>query len=630
MQRLALFIGALIIMIAAAGSYLGANLMAQYIERGTAQKVAVALNGEGLDWVSVRTDGLFVLVSGPAPDEASRFRSLNIVKSVVNDKRVVDGINVVDPDDLRPPQFSLELLRNGDGISIIGLIPDATGRAFVLDSIKSIDHKASVTDMLETADFAEPEGWTAAVDYGLSALRALPRSKISIMPKGVTITAITDSQDEKQRIEQQLTADTPPEITVTMQINAPRPVITPFSLRLIRDEAGTRFDSCSADTETTVVRILDAARMAGLPDGGTCDIGLGAPTPRWGEAAETAIRAVAELGGGSLTFSDADITIVAPATTNQRDFDRIIFNLEQSLPDVFSVHAVLPPRPVMDGSDEVEAPEFLATKSPEGLVQLTGRLRDVRAQISVHNFAQAQFGGDKVHDTTRIDPSLPDGWPLRVLAGLEALGKLRNGSLLVELDMLEVRGDADRPEVRTEITQLLGERLGDASHFRIAITYREALNQAAQLPTPDECVAAINDILAQKQIVFAPSSTRIEGDGLDVIEHIAEAMTDCSEVPMEIGGHTDSQGRESMNQTLSQARAEAVLDGLLSLEVLTTFLTAKGYGESTPIADNDTEEGRRANRRIEFRLISSDIAPPAASAETVGEPEQSENDDGQN
>ncbi len=71
---------------------------------------------------------------------------------------------------------------------------------------------------------------------------------------------------------------------------------------------------------------------------------------------------------------------------------------------------------------------------------------------------------------------------------------------------------------------------------------------------------------------------------------------------MEIAGHTDSQGREEMNLALSRSRADAVLAALMARRVLTSSLTAKGYGEAEPIADNATEEGREANRRIEFRL----------------------------
>ncbi len=76
------------------------------------------------------------------------------------------------------------------------------------------------------------------------------------------------------------------------------------------------------------------------------------------------IRALAEIGGGTLTFADADITFVAPETANQNDFDRIVHSLEAILPDVFSAHAILPPRPLVEGGKQPDAPEFLITRSP--------------------------------------------------------------------------------------------------------------------------------------------------------------------------------------------------------------------------------------------------------------------------
>lgn len=604
MQRLALFFGALAVMLAAAGSYLVANLMADFIETSTKKTAVMVLNEEGLDWITLRIDGMSVNVSGAAPTESARFKALIALKKVINADQIQDSIAVVEPDDLHPPKFSLELLRNGDGISLIGLIPETTGRDGILGAIDGINGKTDVTDMLETTDFPAPEGWADAVDFALAGLRTLPRSKISVAPGQVTITAISDSSAEKARIETELEEARPQTVVLVTYISAPRPVITPFSLRLIMDELGTRFDSCSADTLAARTRILAAASKAGIADSANCTIGLGAPTPHWSEAAELAISALVELGGGSVTFSDADITIVAPDTLGQNQFDLIIHNLEQALPEVFSVHAILPPKPALEGTTiKSEAFEFIVTKSPEGLVQMRGRSRDERTKTAINNFAKALFGSENVHDTTRIDSAIPDGWPVRVLSGIEALSRLHHGSVSVTQTMLELRGTSDRPEAKTEVTQLLSDNLGDNSFYQMYVNYEEALNKIALLPSPEECVTRINAILTNRQIEFAPSSSKIEGEAVEIVDKIAEAMTDCSEVAMEIGGHTDSQGRETMNQTLSQTRAEAVLDALLRREILTTFLTAKGYGESNPIADNKTEEGRKANRRIEFTLI---------------------------
>ncbi|MGI9389741.1 MAG: OmpA family protein, partial [Boseongicola sp.] len=120
----------------------------------------------------------------------------------------------------------------------------------------------------------------------------------------------------------------------------------------------------------------------------------------------------------------------------------------------------------------------------------------------------------------------------------------------------------------------------------------------------------------------------IEPTGMETIDAISELLRNCQTVKIEIGGHTDSQGREEMNQQLSQARADAVLNEIMTRRVLTSNLSARGYGEAEPIADNKTEDGREANRRIEFRLVlPEDVAEnesgdqPENSSETESETE---------
>ena len=106
-----------------------------------------------------------------------------------------------------------------------------------------------------------------------------------------------------------------------------------------------------------------------------------------------------------------------------------------------------------------------------------------------------------------------------------------------------------------------------------------------------------------QQITFAPSSANIDQVARASVENIAKVLKTCPDVPMEIAGHTDSQGREEMNLNLSQHRADAVLDSLLARNMLLGEITAVGYGETQPIADNETEEGRQENRRIAFKLL---------------------------
>jgi len=615
-------------LLAAGASVGGAWLSAGWIETRSAQVVRSALIDDGHEWVDVDVDGLQVLLSGTAPDEATRYRVVSAVGRTVDPDRIVDDMGVMIRAQIEPPRFTVEMLRNDAGISLIGLVPAESGREAFTSTIEQLmTDDSEVTDMLETASFPTPRGWDAAIRFATQSLNDLPKSKISASADRVEITAISDSPQDKRRIESELARNAPSSIRLVLNITAPRPVISPFTLRYDLVDGAGSFDACSADTEETRDEILSAAATVGaLPERPTCSIGLGVPSPNWSKAVAIALNGVKEMGGGSLTFSDADVTIIAPETTSQAVFDRVVGDLDATLPEVFSLNAILTePEEVADAGEEVR--EFTATLSPEGSLQMRGRLPNDGVETIVGSYARAQFGSEQVYLATRDDDALPADWPVRVLAGLEALAGLEHGSLSVNEDILELRGASGNKTASEELSQLLANKLSDTDQFEVSIRYDELLDKTLNIPTPQECVDRINTILAAGKIAFEPSSAEISGSAEATIEAIANIAQQCDRVQMEVGGHTDSQGREIMNEELSQQRADAVLVALQQRRVRTRNFSAKGYGETVPIADNGTEAGREANRRIEFKLLTDARATAtdeAGNDETTEDTTQSE------
>jgi OOP family OmpA-OmpF porin len=587
--------------VAAFLSVLAAILSADLIEDASQSGVQSELAREGMTWADVHAEGLQVFLTGVAPTEAERFKAISAAGRVVDAARVIDNMQIEATAGIAPPRFSVEILRNDAGIQLIGLIPETSDRERLLRDLRRLDGAPKVTDFLETAAYDMPDGWQTALNYALSALEELPRSKISVEAGRVSVTAMSDSPEDRRAIEQTLRRKAPPTLDLTLAISAPRPVITPFTLRFIADAGGARFNACSADSIEARDRILAAAKAAGLQTDATCIIGLGVPTPRWADAVEIALDGIAQLGGGTVTFSDADITLVALMGTDPDLFDRVIGEMETSLPEVFALHSTLP-TPVEEND---EAAEFIATLSPEGLLQMRGRLPNDLTRTMTQSYAASRFGTGGIQMAARLDETLPATWSLRVMAGLDALSYVHNGVLTVTEDAVAVTGVTGDPRANDEISRLLADKLAKTDRFTIDVTYQEALDPIAQLPTPEECVGRIKAVLDAKQITFEPGSGTLDADAEPVIDEIAEILRDCEAISLklEIQGHTDSQGREEMNQALSQTRAQSVLNALHDRRILTSGFTAVGYGETTPIADNDTEEGREANRRIEFVLI---------------------------
>ncbi|MDA5093318.1 OmpA family protein [Aliiroseovarius sp. KMU-50] len=590
--------------VAALLSLVGGRIAVTVIERLSAEGVKGELVLQGHDWAEVEADGLQVVVSGTAPSEIARFRAISSAGTVIDASRVIDNMQMAATEAIAPPHFSLEILRNDAGISLIGLIPAKSDREELNDRIKEIAGGTSVTDLMGTADYPVPENWDDVLSFAVKALETLPRSKISMDAKRVSITAVSDSIEQKAGWERALKRAAPRSLLLLMDISAPRPVITPFTLRFLMDEQGPRFDACSAHNNTGKAKIASAALRAGMEGGIDCTIGLGVPSPNWPDAVSAGIAAVAKFEGGSVTFSDADVTLVAPAGTKQTVFDRVVGELEGDLPALYSLHSVLPEEVKIDGTGEGDGPpEFVATLSPEGQVQLRGRVTDDLQRAAAESYAKAEFGVGAIYTATRFDEDLPAGWSTRVLAGLEALGHLGNGVVVVQPDVVDVRGKTGDPEASAAISRLLSDKLGASQNYQVNVTYVEELDPVLGLPTAEECVSDINGLMAVNKITFAPGSANIEASASDTLEKIAEVLKTCEDVRMEIAGYTDSQGREEMNKALSQSRAQAVLGALLVRRVLTSNLVAKGYGEKDPIASNKTEEGREANRRIEFRLL---------------------------
>ena len=607
MHRTALFFSAMCFMLVASAAVFLANRTADFVERQTTERVETALMAAGQGWATVRPDGMIVNLTGLAPDEASRFRAIEIMGEVIDAGRITDLTTVLQSSDIVAPRFSLEVLRNVDRISLIGLIPARQSRDAILARAQDIVGEGSVTDMLESAEHEIPGGWSQNLAFGLDSLELLPLSKISITPERVQVTAVTSSPEEQKRLELVLATSKPDGTQLVMDISAPRSVITPFQLRISLLDGVAKLSACSADTRMTRDRILRAAARAGLTGKAACAIGLGVPTTDWAAAVVMGIDALRQLGGGSLTFTDSDIALIALDTTSQTKFDGVVGRLENALPELFSLHAILPPKILSGGESALaEPPEFIATRSPEGLVQLRGRLQNETSKDSISIFAAALFGRAAVHVQTRVDAELPDGWPTRVLAGLEGLAELHHGSVIVQPDLVVIKGTASAPDISAVISRLFSVRIGGKGNYRIDVKFDPNLVQVDDGPSDEDCQRQISAVLTEQQIVFAPSSTKIEAASQGVLDAIAEIIRDCPDTRFEIEGHTDSQGSEELNKNLSQARADSVLSALLSRRILISGLVAKGYGEGKPIADNETEAGRAQNRRIAFRLLETE------------------------
>jgi len=131
----------------------------------------------------------------------------------------------------------------------------------------------------------------------------------------------------------------------------------------------------------------------------------------------------------------------------------------------------------------------------------------------------------------------------------------------------------------------------------------EANGCPAPAASPAAVVVAAEKIELRETILFGNNNAQIQPESQPLIDEIAKVLNEHPEIELvSIEGHSDNRGAAAHNLKLSEARAKSVLEGLAARGIAAGRLTAKGFGLSQPIAENETEEGRAKNRRVELRI----------------------------
>ena len=134
-------------------------------------------------------------------------------------------------------------------------------------------------------------------------------------------------------------------------------------------------------------------------------------------------------------------------------------------------------------------------------------------------------------------------------------------------------------------------------------------------PPPEEAVAKVEKkkIVITKRIHFEFDKSVIRPISFRILDAVVDIMKENPDIrKVRVEGHTDSKGSDAYNIKLSQRRSNSVRDYLISHGIEADRLVGVGYGETRPVATNDTAEGRAQNRRVEFTILDQEgIAPDA-------------------
>lgn len=141
---------------------------------------------------------------------------------------------------------------------------------------------------------------------------------------------------------------------------------------------------------------------------------------------------------------------------------------------------------------------------------------------------------------------------------------------------------------------------GDDS-YEVVISERQAMRQEVSIHALTDQLA--RDGFVTLEVNFDTASTRLRADSGTALDAAAAALKASPGLRVEIGGHTDNVGDAAANRTLSEGRAKSVQAALIERGIDPARLSAVGYGQEQPIADNRSEDGRAKNRRVELTRL---------------------------
>ena len=166
---------------------------------------------------------------------------------------------------------------------------------------------------------------------------------------------------------------------------------------------------------------------------------------------------------------------------------------------------------------------------------------------------------------------------------------------------------------------IIGATVGGATGAVIGHTMDKQAEEIKET-VPDAKVERVGEGIVvefSSAVLFGFDQSSLSADAMVNLDKLVKVLNAYPDTDIEVQGHTDSKGTEAYNQSLSERRAKSVCDYIQTKEITASRVTTKGFGETLPEYDNDTEEGRAQNRRVEFLITANEkmIAEAAAQAE---------------
>ncbi|WP_075995949.1 OmpA family protein [Salaquimonas pukyongi] len=541
------------------------------------------------DWAQVALDGRDLTLLGVAPSEEAASQALKIAEDAY-DVRVATSqttlLPVADP-------FTLSATKGeGGNIALSGSVPSEQIRSAIVEAAKAAG-SGEVDDQL-VLNRGASDGFSDLASFGISQLGGFVTGKASLVNSDLSVEGVAATADDYAAITSALSGTLPGGGKLAAS-SVVAPAVSPYRLAVETSPEGMVLSGYVPDAASRAA-LVQAAQAVSDQVTDNLELASGVPDGiSWADAGNFAISAASRLLKGTAAFSDTVFSIDGMA----RDAGArgaIEGDLAGALPAGVSVGSSNIELPLIDPYEwrfenmEGSAPVLSGYQPDEGfgaanLEMVTTALGT--AQPVVNNLAVGQ--------------GAPAGFADAAAVAIRAASRLHNASAQITGTEVTVSGEAYSLPAAEQVRAMLDTGLPEGFTGNHEIALRDTAGMATL--GAEECQALLSSFLKTNSIRFESGKANIQSISFGLLDRLSFALKRCPTATVEIGGHTDADGSQEANLALSENRANSVRSYLVRNGVFIGRLQAKGYGESSPVADNATDEGKAQNRRIEFTVI---------------------------
>lgn len=270
---------------------------------------------------------------------------------------------------------------------------------------------------------------------------------------------------------------------------------------------------------------------------------------------------------------------------------------------------VQPPKVEPAKVNKIEAPVANKLISLSGVNQngrfvLNGSVPSSGIKMQMDGELKRIFGADNYVNNLTVDATIKAPNWFGQLSGLFDHFKLPGSEVTVHGDVITLSGTAASLKDRLQTFLGASTKVNLLNIDVAAQTATKGALDTLNTLVPESPAPAVLDAMSLQIINFASGSTEIPAENQVVLKKAAQLLKTKKDFTFEVSGHADNQGSAASNLALSNKRAQAVRRFLIEKAGLpAAMITAKGYGDVLPVADNATETGRLKNRRIAYKVL---------------------------